>query len=603
MKPYSVVFSTPAWHLSGVNTFTRHLIRGLTDNGVDACLVVTDPGRDPKMMMPYPDGVRIQELPVGPHGPLATRCDLMLRLLQDAAPCFFFPSYDYGISGISHALPRDVGVVGILHSDDPAHYAHFRRLGESWDACVCVSEHITEQIRQSAPRFASPLVHIPYGIPQDPEWQPDPERHTGPLRIIYPHRLVEYQKRALDLVPIVTALDAAAVPFELTIAGLGRARDTLARGLGRYTRDGRVRLLPPLMPLELDGELRRHNTFLLTSEFEGLPHSLLEAMHRACVPVVSGVASGIPELLEDGANGFVVGIGDTGAFADRLVRLHRDREQMRRMAAAARQTAIQEQFGAAGMTRRYVELLDDLRQRIEAGKTPTRSGRISWRNDSWKLRLLRGMPTPLQSALGRCRRTLRRRSTGREPRLSAVLCTVWRSGSTHLGSVMSENFDIRMADEPLWSRVHGCPTGKVFTGLSLVNHMKRLASERTNERGIFGAKIIWPHLEVVLKGLNERGPWRGRSEMEIFEGLFPNPVFIHLRRIDRVAQAVSLFRAQSTKIWHVREDGKPITYASARPTRDEVTYDRKAIEHRIERNPAGRGSLAGFLQRPHDRTH
>lgn len=583
MKPHRVIFSTPGWHLSGVNTFTRHLIRGLTDKGVDARLVVTDPARDPEMQMPYPDGVPITELPVGPNEPPGTKCELMFRLLQDAAPCFFFPNYDYDISGISHALPQDVGVVGLLHSDDPEHYAHFRRLGESWDACVCVSEHITEQVRQSAPGFTSPLVHIPYGIPQDPEWQPAPVRPGGPLRIIYPQRLVEHQKRVLDLIPIVTALDVAAVPFELTIAGLGPAHDTLARALGRYTRDGRVRLLPPLMADELDDELRRQDTFLLTSEFEGLPLSLLEAMHRACVPVVSNVASGIPELLEDGVNGFVVDIGDTEAFADRLVRLHGDREQMHRMAAAARRTVFHRAFGAARMTRRYVELLDDLRQRIEAGKTPKRSGRISWRNNSWKSRVLRSMPVPLQSALRRGRRSVRRRGTGREPRLSAVLCTVWRSGSTHVGSVMSSNFDIRMADEPLWSRAHGCPAAKVFTGLSLINHMKGLTNERTNERGIFGAKLIWPHLEVALAGLHERGPWRGRSEMEIFEGLFPNPVFIHLRRRDRVAQAISLFRAESTKIWHMSKDGRSIGYVSARPTLDKVTYDRKAIEVRIER--------------------
>ena len=95
--------------------------------------------------MPYPEGVRIEELPVGPNETLDTKLELMLRLLQGAAPCFFFPNYDYSVSGISHALPRDVGVVGHLHSDDPAHYEHFRRLGGSWDAWVCGSQHITEQ--------------------------------------------------------------------------------------------------------------------------------------------------------------------------------------------------------------------------------------------------------------------------------------------------------------------------------------------------------------------------------------------------------------------------------------------------------------------------
>ena len=68
---------------------------------------------------------------------------------------------------------------------------------------------------------------------------------------------------------------------------------------------------------------------------EGIPVVLMEAMSCG-LPVVASRLSGIPELVEDGVNGFLVPPGDPEALADAIERLHADPGLRARLGAAAR---------------------------------------------------------------------------------------------------------------------------------------------------------------------------------------------------------------------------------------------------------------------------
>lgn len=81
--------------------------------------------------------------------------------------------------------------------------------------------------------------------------------------------------------------------------------------------------------------------FLLLSEREGFPLSILEAM-RAGLPVIASAVGGIPEAVEDGVTGFLVPPRDPETLRDRVERLLTDPALRRRLGADGRKRYEQE---------------------------------------------------------------------------------------------------------------------------------------------------------------------------------------------------------------------------------------------------------------------
>ncbi|KGN34708.1 lipopolysaccharide biosynthesis protein [Knoellia sinensis KCTC 19936] len=103
--------------------------------------------------------------------------------------------------------------------------------------------------------------------------------------------------------------------------------------------------------------LAASDIFVLASAFEGLPVSIMEAMH-AGLPVVATAVGGVPEAVTEGRTGLLVEARDASSLAQAVVALASDAALRARMSVAAREdskvfdirTAVTEQ------ERRYAEL-------------------------------------------------------------------------------------------------------------------------------------------------------------------------------------------------------------------------------------------------------
>jgi glycosyltransferase involved in cell wall biosynthesis len=104
------------------------------------------------------------------------------------------------------------------------------------------------------------------------------------------------------------------------------------------------------------GYYRSLDLYLSTSVHEGLPLSVVEAM--ACgKPVVSAAVGGIPEIVVDGEDGFLVKGRDPQQFAERCRALMGDarlRSEMGERAAASAHTRL----SAATMAQAYRRLYE-----------------------------------------------------------------------------------------------------------------------------------------------------------------------------------------------------------------------------------------------------
>jgi glycosyltransferase involved in cell wall biosynthesis len=83
---------------------------------------------------------------------------------------------------------------------------------------------------------------------------------------------------------------------------------------------------------------RKATVCVVPSLWENFPYVVLEAM--ACgTPVVAARCGGLPELVQDGRTGILVGPDDPEGFADAICELLNDPEKSRRMGAEARRQA------------------------------------------------------------------------------------------------------------------------------------------------------------------------------------------------------------------------------------------------------------------------
>jgi hypothetical protein len=85
----------------------------------------------------------------------------------------------------------------------------------------------------------------------------------------------------------------------------------------------------------------------------------VEAMAMGCVPVAYDIETGSREIIEDGRSGFLVPLGDYGAFASRILDLYHDRQRLAAMRAAAIERA-RSCFSAERMGRDYARLIEDI---------------------------------------------------------------------------------------------------------------------------------------------------------------------------------------------------------------------------------------------------
>ena len=104
--------------------------------------------------------------------------------------------------------------------------------------------------------------------------------------------------------------------------------------------------------------LARSTVVVSASHAEGISNAVLEAM-AARRPVVGTAVGGTPELVRDGANGFLVPPGAPPVLASRIMALLRNPTQARRMGEEGR-LLVEREFGVEVMKQNYDALYSEL---------------------------------------------------------------------------------------------------------------------------------------------------------------------------------------------------------------------------------------------------
>ncbi len=153
-------------------------------------------------------------------------------------------------------------------------------------------------------------------------------------RLVCVGRLCE-QKGQLLLVAAAAALAREGLDFELVLAGDGEMRPEIESAIAASDLGERVRITGWISSAQVRAELLAARALVLPSFAEGLPVVIMEAMALGR-PVISTFIAGIPELVRNGLEGWLIPAGDAEALADAMrACLSTDPERLLEMARSA----------------------------------------------------------------------------------------------------------------------------------------------------------------------------------------------------------------------------------------------------------------------------
>jgi N-acetyl-alpha-D-glucosaminyl L-malate synthase BshA len=242
----------------------------------------------------------------------------------------------------------DITIVGQDRS-----YLPITRWGiEQSDAVTAVSRYLTEMtLRELGVRRS--IETIPNFI--------DPKRYRPDGASAFARTLVSEGESAVIHVsnfrPVKRIPDVLAVfdrirgkvPARLLLIGDGPQRSLAERTARESGFEDRAIFLGNVAAIETVLPIAK--VMLLPSDAESFGLAALEAM--ACgVPVIGTAAGGLPEVVEDGACGYLRPVGDVEGMADAALALLQDPERWRRFSAEARRRAV-EVFPTDAIVSRY----------------------------------------------------------------------------------------------------------------------------------------------------------------------------------------------------------------------------------------------------------
>lgn len=224
--------------------------------------------------------------------------------------------------------------------------------GRLADRIITVSEHDHALARRAHVAPADRLVTIHNGMPDvTPTLHATPDRE--PPRLVMVARFEEQKDHAT----LFRALGSLAhLPWSLELIGDGPDMTRWERRIAAESWGNRVKFSG--LRHDVADRLAGAQLFLLVSNWEGFPRSILEAM-RAGLPVIASDVGGIGEAVQDGRTGYLVPRGDVATLGARLGELLSSADLRARMGAAGR-ARFEAEFRFERMLQRTLDVYSSL---------------------------------------------------------------------------------------------------------------------------------------------------------------------------------------------------------------------------------------------------
>lgn len=216
---------------------------------------------------------------------------------------------------------------------------------------------VSEALREALPRYLPDCdIHLLRNAVPVQAARGGRATNGRPVRVLYLGHFLKL-KGIYDLVEAIPKICAQAPELKFWLCGLHEVQQV--RALCRQRKVMHVvEYLGPIPFEQRWAALRQADIFVLPSYEEGLPVTILEAM-AVGLPVVATPVGGIPQVITDGMNGFLIPPGDIDALASSILRLAQAPALRQRMGELNR-ARIAEEFDAAAFVKKLADHFRDL---------------------------------------------------------------------------------------------------------------------------------------------------------------------------------------------------------------------------------------------------
>ena len=296
----------------------------------------------------------------GPDPRTVLRLRAQMRDFSPAVVHTHLPVLEYVLPAV-RLYGRRVKVIHTVHNIAREETRHrvLREVNRRAFSHGVVPVALNEEVRSSICReYALPPSAVPVvgnGIDLDAFRGPQRRGLRGAgARLLCVARLAPAKNHAL-LLQTVARLRESGRDVSLTLVGDGPLRGALEERARELGISERVRFAG--RRTDTAAFYRDCDLFVLLSDYEGMPMSIIEAMASG-LPVVATRAGGVGELVDDGVNGALVE-ADAAAAAEAIAAICDDPALYARLSAGAVRTSSR--YSATAMMEKYVGLYDRYR--------------------------------------------------------------------------------------------------------------------------------------------------------------------------------------------------------------------------------------------------
>lgn len=381
-----VLISSCTYHpaLNGQSIFVVNLAEGLAAAGHEVCVLYPEP----KPSRGTRNGVRLEVAGSYSLGWFHEQAYLSLRfgkvrpVFDDFKPdvVHIHDHYPLEWAAVREARRRHIPVMGTNHYS-PASLKPYLPLAGTlrpawdwilWNWMLWLYDHL-DMVTAPSKAAVDLLVRVGLHVPSRPitcgvnmhRFRPDPSVDRSAVRAQYgldPKRVlvvyvgrVDQEKRIDVLIRAMSHL--AREDVQLAVAGAGSDLPRLSALAKSLNLEDRVRFLGPVPNDQLNPLLNAADIFAMAGDSESLSIASLEAM-AAGKPVLLANAFALPQLVQEGGNGYLFRRGDAEDCARCISRLVHERDRWPEMGRLGMQKAATHSLD--GTIQRYAALYEEL---------------------------------------------------------------------------------------------------------------------------------------------------------------------------------------------------------------------------------------------------